>query len=126
VKYAGGPRMFTAVKTWLSELKWGPGQVANAELAIDFEVFSGLDLRGRGYRGLDAAPLNDRAAEMWRILRGMMTSRCEAGCNLAEISWWRSHGRSQWQARAVHGDYECTRAANSSHQARSGRQVLGP
>ena len=44
--------MMRALKGWLSAFRWThAGEVSNVELAVDFEVFTGIDIptqRGRG------------------------------------------------------------------------------
>ncbi len=80
VALVGGRRMFQALKSWLTGMKWSHGgSVTNAELAIDFEVFTGLDLPGFSTRP-GPVPLNDRAARMYRLLK-TLDNACKA-CNL--------------------------------------------
>ena len=57
-----------ALKCWLGALKWTKaGEVSNIELAIDFEVFTGLDLPGR-------SPLTalQRGKVVWKILAAFL------------------------------------------------------
>ncbi len=48
-------------------MRWTEGEVSNAELAIDFEVATGLDLPG--LKAGHAAPLNERARSINRMLK---------------------------------------------------------
>ena len=56
--------MFEALRDWISDMRWTTGQGAgsvqsNAELAVDSEVHTGIDLRNLGDR-TGPAPVNDR------------------------------------------------------------------
>lgn len=77
-RVVGGERFFVAVKSWLAGMKWTlNGEVSNAELAIDFEVVTGLDLPG--LKADRAAPLNERARTIGRILKTL-----ELACRAAD------------------------------------------
>ena len=46
-RWAYGGRIMRALKGWLSALQWtAGGEVSNIELAIDFEIFTGVDVPG--------------------------------------------------------------------------------
>ncbi len=73
----GGKRHLTALKAWLSGMAWTPEEdVTNAELAVDFEVWSGLDLIGLGNKG-GVPPLNDRARMIYRMIK-LVIDACES------------------------------------------------
>ena len=55
-----------ALKGWLAALHWtAAGEVSNIELAIDFELFTGIDVPGPpdGSR----IPVNQRGKNLWKM-----------------------------------------------------------
>ncbi|KAJ9458264.1 hypothetical protein DIPPA_13351 [Diplonema papillatum] len=66
----GGERWFRALQHWLDGMCWSvAGDVSTAELAIDFEVYTGLDLPGSVVATTDGTPLSMRARVLARLLK---------------------------------------------------------
>ncbi|KAJ9436387.1 Retrovirus-related Pol polyprotein from type-1 retrotransposable element R2 [Diplonema papillatum] len=66
----GGERWFRALQYWLDGMCWSvAGDVSTAELAIDFEVYTGLDLPGSVVATTDGTPLSMRARVLARLLK---------------------------------------------------------
>lgn len=58
-----------ALKGWLTALRWtSTGEVSNIELAVDFEVYSGIDIPGPEGRPV---AINQRAKTLWKMLSAL-------------------------------------------------------
>ena len=65
-RWTYGGRIMRALKGWLAALHWtAAGEVSNIELAIDFEIFTGIDVPGPpdGSR----IPVNQRGKNLWKM-----------------------------------------------------------
>ncbi len=64
-----GESMLKALKGWLQALRWtNAGEVSNVELAMDFEVFTGIDLPG----GEGPSTVVERGKSLWTVLSSFM------------------------------------------------------
>lgn len=67
---------FTAVTAWLSNLEWtSSGDVTMVELSVDYELFSGLNLRASE----ESAPLSKRGDTLRRMLLAVEAASVEQG-----------------------------------------------
>ncbi|KAJ9449532.1 hypothetical protein DIPPA_25365 [Diplonema papillatum] len=66
----GGERWFRALQYWLDGMCWSvAGDVSMAELAVDFEVCTKLDLPGSVVATTDGTPLSMRARVLAKLLK---------------------------------------------------------
>ena len=80
-RWTHGECIMRALRAWLGRLTWTrEGSISFCELAIDFEVFSGLDvcpIATGAPAGTQPAPLNMRGRMMGQMLK-YLVSQCEA------------------------------------------------
>ena len=69
-RWAYGEEMMRALRAWLSALRWtDSGEISYIELAVDFEIFTGIDIPRP--RGDGPAPVNQRGKALWTILSAL-------------------------------------------------------
>ena len=68
-RWAYGDRMMRALKGWLTALRWTAGEVSNIEMAVDFEVFTGVNVPGPPDGS--SVPVNQRGKTLWTMLSAL-------------------------------------------------------
>ena len=68
-RWTYGDRTMRALKGWLAALRWTAGEVSNIELALDFEIFTGVNVPGPPDGG--SIPVNQRGKTLWTMLSAL-------------------------------------------------------
>ncbi|KAJ9469963.1 hypothetical protein DIPPA_35936 [Diplonema papillatum] len=81
-----GGRAMRALKGWLSALRWtNAGEVSCVELAVDFEVHTGVDVPAPGIQRL---AVNQRGKTLWT----MLSTLCRLSSGRSWVSSMRTLG----------------------------------